>query len=182
MATATLQPSNTSPPRWPLLLLWAVIPLLLALCLARVVVWLQTAHVAAIGVFPAICGLAIGWGLVSAAHAISIRSRSLIICTAIFAAAMTSVAEHVLFYLDYRHDFTAKLQSDPKLQMAAAFVGDDFKPATFSRFMTAEAPAKWLLWTFDALAMITIAAVVAWLMSQAQHTTKLVTPPQVPES
>ena len=67
------------------------------------------------------------------------------------------------------------MHSDPKAQSRVAMEGDQFQPATFYRFMAAEAPAKWPLWIADALAMIAVAAVVTWLLSARQHVYKSAT-------
>jgi hypothetical protein len=153
-------------PRWAATGLWIAVIVGIAVALARIAVWLQVAHFAALGVFPAIlgatCGIAVAW----IGRQLAIRGRRKIIVAAVFAAVVIVAVEHMLFYLDYRSQFAAALQANPKAQLAASLVANEFQPASFYRFMAAEAPDKWPLWTADALAMIAIAAFSAWLMSR----------------
>jgi hypothetical protein len=152
-------------PRWQGAVLWIAVVAGLSVALARIAVWLQTAHFAAVGVFPMILGAAIGFSVVWTARRFAVQGRAAMIAGALFAAAMVVAAEHGLFYLDYRSHFSTAIQSDPKAQLVLALEPDQFQPATFYRFMAAEAPGKWPLWIADALAMIAVAALVAWLMS-----------------
>ncbi|HTQ39555.1 MAG TPA: hypothetical protein VMJ32_11030 [Pirellulales bacterium] len=170
MPSNALSPTAATP-RWLVAVVGLFATVSITLALARIAVWLQSAHFAAIGVFPALFGAALGSALVAVSHWLRFRSRLAVVWAAIVAATLMAAAEHGLFYLDYRRDFAAKLQTDPNAQLAAALVPDQFQPATFYRFMAAEAPAKWLLWTLDALAMITVAAIVAWFLARSRSLT-----------
>lgn len=154
-------------PRWAAVCLWVAIIVAIAVALARIAVWLQTAHFAALGVFPVLMGAACGVAVAWIGRQLTICGRTKIILAAIFAAIVIVSAEHLLFYLDYRSQFAAALQANPKAQLAATLVVNEFQPASFYRFMSAEAPDKWPLWIADALAMIAVAAFSAWLMSRS---------------
>jgi hypothetical protein len=155
----------TTIPRWAAIAIWVAVVAGLSVALARIAVWLQAAHFAAVGVFPAMFGAAIGLILIWIAGRFGIRSRAIIIFGAMSAAVMLAAAEHGFFYLDYRNQFATAIQNNPKAQLVVSLTADQFEPATFSGFMAAEAPAKWLLWILDAAAMIGVAALVAWLVA-----------------
>jgi hypothetical protein len=154
-------------PRWAAVCLWLAIVVGIAVALARISVWLQFAHFAAVGVFPVVLGAACGAAVTWIAKLMAIRGHRRIICAAAFAAIVVVAAEHLLFYLDYRSHFAAALQANPKAQLVATLVADEFQPVSFYRFMAAEASDKWPLWIADSLAMIAIAAFSAWLMSRS---------------
>jgi len=160
-------------PRWPAAILWIAIIVGLSIALARIAVWLQTAHFAAIGVFPVLLGVVIGLSVVWIGRQLNLYGRRTMMAGAIMAASLIAATEHALFYFDYRNQFSSAIQSNPKSQLAAALAGDQFQPASFYRFMAAEAPAKWPLWIADALAMIAVAAVVAYLMDPSARRTVL---------
>jgi hypothetical protein len=158
--------------RRPNMLLWIAMIAGVSLGLARIAVSLQTAHFAALGVFPLFLGAAIGLAIVWISQRCGIQKRRTLVLGAVFSAITVAAAEHGLFYLDYCRQFSTAMHSDPKAQWVLAMEGDQFQPATFYRFMAAEAPAKWPLWIADALAMIAVAAVVTWLLSARQHVYK----------
>jgi len=81
------------------------------------------------------------------------------------------LAEHGFFYLDYRSHYSSALQNNPKAQLFMSLAADEFQPASFSRFMAAEAPAKWPLWIVDALAMIAVSAMVTWFLAPGRSLT-----------
>jgi hypothetical protein len=163
MEDSPLQPLTS---RTPARLLWFLVVVALSVALARIAVWLQNANFAAVGVFPVILGGAVGFFAVWLAHRFAIRNRTAMISAAMLAALLLAMAEHGFFYLDYRSNFAAAIHSNPKAQLMLALEGDQFQPASFGRFMSAEAPAKWPLWIADAGAMIAVAAIAAGLMSR----------------
>jgi hypothetical protein len=169
--TTTLQhPTVAIPPRWGAAALWIAIVLLLSIALARIAVWLQSAHFAPVGLFPIMLGFAFGLAAALIAAYLGLHGRALITGGVIISALALVAAEHGFFYLDYRRQFQEKVESDLQnnvvLQQAFRNMIDDFRiqPPTLFQFMSEEASAKWLLWIADATAMIAIAAVVAWLM------------------
>jgi hypothetical protein len=140
---------------------------LLAIALARVAVWLQVAGFATVFIFPALCGAALAFGTVFVAKQLGGSSRGPIVQAAIVGSIIMAAAEHGFFYLEYRHQFEAKLHSNPQVELLATMSPDPPMPATFWKFMAAEAPAKWPLWSIDALTMITIAALTTlWITSE----------------
>jgi hypothetical protein len=169
--TVTVDDQAAQLPHLTTRVLWIAIVFLLSVALARIAVWLQMAHFAALGVFPIAIGAVVGGLVIWTARYFSIRDRMLVVCGAVFAALMVAAAEHGLFYLDYRSHILASIQDNPKAQMLLALDADQFQPATFYRFMAAEAPAKWPLWIEDAAAMIAIAALIAWLLAPGRPLT-----------
>src|SRR5262249_3081218 len=127
---AMSQPSllQSSPPqpslsRTSARLLWLVIVVAVSVGLARIAVWLQNANFAAVGVFPAIFGGAVGLSVVWIAYRLAIRNRTALILVAMLAALLVAAAEHAFFYLDYRSNFAAAIHSNPKAQLALALEG-----------------------------------------------------------
>ncbi len=105
--------------------LWVAIIVAIAVALARIAVWLQMDHFAAVGVFPVLSGAACGVAVAWIGKQLAICGRTKIILAAIFAAIVIVSAEHLLFYLDYCSQFAAALQANPKAQLAATLVANE---------------------------------------------------------
>jgi hypothetical protein len=143
---------------------WSAVAALLAVAMARVAVWLQSAGFSTVMVFPVVIGAVLG-GIVSfMASQLGESRRMLVVVGSLMAAAVCASAEHGFFYLDYRSHFAAKLQSDPTMQLAVTMNPERFRPAPFSKFMSAAAAENWPLWIVDAFAMIAAAGATAWLV------------------
>jgi hypothetical protein len=155
--------ANSASRSWLSLAIWLGVVLLLSLAEARIAVWLQNANYAPVGLFPIMLGFVFGLTAALAATYVGVHGRTAITAGVLICALFLVAAEHGFFYLDYRSEFIAKLQSDPKAQLAVAIEGSAFRPASFGEFMSAEAAAKLPLWIGDAAAMIAIAGLVAWL-------------------
>jgi hypothetical protein len=147
------------------LCIWSGISALLAVVLARIAVWLQSIGFSPIVIFPLLIGAVLGALIAYAANVADEKRQALVVIGAILAAVVCAAAEHGFSYLDYRRGYEAKLQSDPKAQLAASMDPEKMRPATFARFMSADAQANWVLWIVDALAMIGAAAGSAWFVS-----------------
>lgn len=147
-------------------MLWVAVVIALSAALARIAVWLQSAHLAAIGIFPMILGAVIGVCVVWSGRQMGIMGRGWLLLVSVTAAVVLALAEHSFFYLDYCSHYSSALQNNPKAQLFMSLAADEFQPATFSRFMAAEAPAKWPLWIIDALAMIAVSALVTYFLTR----------------
>jgi hypothetical protein len=167
--------ADVTPHHGTTIALWIATVIMLSAALARIAVWLQNANFAPVGLFPLMLGFAFGLSAALAAAYLGLHGRGLITGGVIISAFVLVAAEHGFFYLDYRHQYQAKVdhdvQSNVILQQYFKNMLDDFrvKPPTFSEFMAAEASTKWLLWIVDGAAMIAVAAVVAWLMAPRAH-------------
>jgi hypothetical protein len=149
--------------------IWSVISALIAIALARIAVWLQSFGFSPMVVFPLIIGAALGSMIALAANVAQEKRRELVVTGAVLAAIVCAAAEHGFSYLDYRRGYEAKLQSDPKAQLAASMNPENMRPASFAKFMGADAKGNWVLWIVDALAMIGAAAGSAWFVSGDSH-------------
>ncbi len=138
--------------------------LLLAVAIARIAVWLQTAGFSTVILFPLTVGAVLGTivGFVAAGAGITCRKQ--VAAAAALAGLACAFAEHGFFYLDYCQRFETKLESDPKAQLAATMNPEQFKPASFSQYISTEAAENWPLWIIDAVAMIGAAATAAWFV------------------
>jgi small basic protein len=166
-ATADGSPNaSISSPQWPAIILWVAVVIALSAALARIAVCLQTAHLAAVGIFPMILGAVIGVCVVWSGRQLGITNRGWLLLVSVVAAITLSLAEHGFFYLDYRNHYSSEIQNNPKAQLFMSLAADEFQPASFSHFMAAEAPAKWPLWIIDALAMIAVSALVTYFLTR----------------
>jgi hypothetical protein len=164
VTTALPAQHATEPRQWISLayLIGLVVPFVLAI--TRVAVWAEDHGFSPIGVIPLALGVVIGFTVSVVGGYFGVRSRLPIVSVAVAAALVAVAAEHGFFYLDYRSEFAAKLQSDPKAQLAVAIEGSAFRPASFGEFMSAEAAAKWPLWIGDACTMIAVAGLAAFFV------------------
>ena len=168
-AATILQPttgnsSNARPPIAALAIL-LIAATVLSLAVARLSVALQLSRFGAISLLPIICGLGIGVSLNFIAGVVGIRRRSIVLGFVVIASLATSAAEHGYFYLEHRRQSTEALDHNAQAPMVQlmAMHGPRLYP-TFAEYMAAEAPAKWPLWTIDALTMIVISSLTAWLL------------------
>jgi hypothetical protein len=140
------------------------LPLLLAIAIARIAVWLQRAGFSTVVLFPLIIGTVLGAIVGFVASQTGETNRKLAVVVALLAAAVCAAAEHGIFYLDYRRGFEAKLQSDPNARLAATMNPELFEPVPLAKYMVSEWAMNWRLWILDALAMIGAAGTAAWFV------------------
>ena len=124
------------------IIIWLAITVATPIALARTAVWLQVAGFGAVGALSIIFGAILGSALGTLVAYLNLRARGLITCGVILSALTMAAAEHAFFYLEYRSQYETKLQSDPMAQLARNLAPDELSPATFAKFMAAEAPAK----------------------------------------
>jgi ABC-type uncharacterized transport system permease subunit len=143
-----------------------ILILMVAGCMTRFAVWLQIHGITPFLLLPVVCGAVTG---VAASYIFACATRTNQLTVALVAAAIALLAvgfEHLFFYREYCNQQAAAIQSNPNVQLITALEGDQFRPASFYQFMAAEAPAKWPLWTVDALVMIAVAAAAAWCTAE----------------
>jgi hypothetical protein len=132
--------------------------------MGRIAVWMQAAGFSTIVIFPLMIGALLGAAIVLVASQFGETNRMLVLLASLLGAIICVTAEHGFFYLDYCSNFAAKLDSDPKTQLAASINPQEFRPASFPKFMAAAIRENWPLWTIDALAMIAAAGTAGWLL------------------
>jgi hypothetical protein len=151
-------------PPWLNCIIWLAISILLAGAIGRIAVWLQLAGFSTVVLFPLLVGAVLGAVVGFAALQVGEVGRKAALAGAVLAGIICAAAEHGYFYLDYRRGFESKLQSDPKVQLAATMNPENFQPASFSKYIAAQAEDNWPLWIADAFALIGAAGFAAWLV------------------
>lgn len=142
--------------------LWFLPTLVLALALARLVVWVERAGFAP-ALLPILVGAAVGGAAAGLSMLAGHSARTALAIGAAVAALACVAAEHAFFYLDYRAEFGRFAAGQSKLEIIQA-AGGGVEPAGFAEFMQAGASRNfgplpmWTWWLIHAT--LTIVAAV----------------------
>ncbi len=154
------------PPRWIPVASWLILLAIATLALARNNVWIQEAGFSSV-LLPIVVGGIVGALTVGIARLTGQCVHRAMLIAAIVFALMCVVAEHLLFYVDYRAQFFASAAKNPAAQIFQTAGG--LQPASFPEFLRAGAQRSfgvvpaWLWWIIDAALTIVAGAAVVMI-------------------